>query len=48
MSKKTEIPPTEDKRPEISAPSEVAGGLPSIFSSMKHAVGEMGLILGNK
>lgn len=48
MSKKPEIPPTEDKRPEISAPSEVAGGLPAIFSSMKHAVGEMGLIRGNK
>ena len=48
MKKKPEIPPTEDKRPEVSAPKDVAGGLPAIISSMKHAVGEMGVIRGNK
>src|ERR1700733_5912712 len=48
MTKKPEIPPTEDKRPEVSHPSDVAGGLPAVLSSMKHALGEAGVFRGTK
>ncbi|MBC7466455.1 MAG: FdhF/YdeP family oxidoreductase [Bdellovibrio sp.] len=46
--KKPELPPLEDKRPEVSAPKVSAGGIPAIVSSMKHAIGEAGLIRGTK
>lgn len=45
-SKKPETPPLENKRPEVSKPSTIAGGLPAVFSSMKHAFDEMGPIRG--
>lgn len=43
-----EIPPTETARPEIGKPKRVAGGIPAIVQSMKHAVGEAGFIRGNR
>lgn len=48
MSKKPELNPLETKGPEISASKESAGGVPAIFSSMKHALGEAGVIRGTR
>jgi molybdopterin-dependent oxidoreductase alpha subunit len=46
MSKKPEIPPIENKRPEVSSPQDSAGGLPAIISSMKFAMIEAGPLRG--
>lgn len=45
MSEITEAqPPLEATAPEVSTPKEVAGGLPAIISTMKHAYREMGVV----
>jgi molybdopterin-dependent oxidoreductase alpha subunit len=44
----TQTPPLEEKRPDISAPSARAGGIPAVLNSMKHAIGEAGLVRGTK
>jgi molybdopterin-dependent oxidoreductase alpha subunit len=36
-------PPLESEGPEVTAPGQVAGGLPAIVSTMKHAAAAMGL-----
>ncbi len=46
--KKPEITPNESKRPVVSKPKEVSGGLPAVFSSMKHIFEEVGPIRGTK
>lgn len=35
--------PTEEKSAEVGVLSEAAGGIPAVMSSMRHALGEMGL-----
>jgi molybdopterin-dependent oxidoreductase alpha subunit len=48
MKKKTEHTRTEEKKPGITKPEEVAGGLPAVVSSMKHALGEAGVVRGSR
>jgi molybdopterin-dependent oxidoreductase alpha subunit len=48
MQKKAELNPLETTRPEISAQKTSAGGFPAIISTMKFAIGEAGLIRGNR
>jgi molybdopterin-dependent oxidoreductase alpha subunit len=39
-------PPLEPKPPELGPVQEVAGGIPAVLSSLKHAWGEMGAVRG--
>ena len=48
MKKTAQTPPLEHKRPEITHPKDVAGGIPAVISSMKHIIGEVGMLRGNK
>ena len=44
--KKPELTQTEEIRPVIARPKEIAGGIPSIIESMKHVFGESGMVRG--
>jgi anaerobic selenocysteine-containing dehydrogenase len=46
--KKAEITPDEQTRPQVSAPSPAAGGMPAIVHSLRHALGEMGPARGTR
>jgi len=50
LSKKSnpELTPPEQNVPQVGAPKEVAGGIPAVISTMKHAVGKMGLVKGTR
>jgi molybdopterin-dependent oxidoreductase alpha subunit len=41
-------PPLEPKPPDVGPMQEVAGGVPAVLSSLKHAWGEMGAIRGTQ
>ncbi|MCP3103521.1 FdhF/YdeP family oxidoreductase [Myxococcus sp. K15C18031901] len=41
-------PPEESTPPRVDAPSQVAGGIPAVISTMKHAWGEMGAVRGTR
>jgi molybdopterin-dependent oxidoreductase alpha subunit len=41
-------PPEEPRPPEVGPVPEVAGGIPAVVSTMKHAWGEMGPVRGTK
>ncbi|NVJ23768.1 FdhF/YdeP family oxidoreductase [Myxococcus sp. AM011] len=41
-------PPEESKAPLVGLLSEVAGGIPAVISTMKHAWGEMGAVRGTR
>ena len=43
-----ELPPTEAERPILSDVPEVAGGVAAIISSMRHALGQAGLVRGTR
>jgi molybdopterin-dependent oxidoreductase alpha subunit len=44
----SEIPPTERERPTLHRVPEAAGGVPAIVNSLKHAIGEAGLVRGTR
>jgi len=43
-----EIPPTEPERPTLGHVPAAAGGMPAIVSSMRHALGQAGLVRGTR
>lgn len=46
--KRPESTTLEDQRPLVGPPKKIAGGIPAIISSMKHAIGEAGMIRGTR
>jgi molybdopterin-dependent oxidoreductase alpha subunit len=44
----SEITPSEALRPLVSKPKNVAGGLPAIVSSMRHTLGQAGVLRGTR
>ncbi|MET0385379.1 MAG: FdhF/YdeP family oxidoreductase [Polyangiales bacterium] len=47
-SRTSALSPTESERPSVSKPSLVAGGVPAILSSLRHAFGEAGVARGTR
>ncbi|MCE9673551.1 FdhF/YdeP family oxidoreductase [Myxococcus stipitatus] len=41
-------PPEEPEPPRVAPPARVAGGVPAVVSTMKHAWGEMGAVRGTR
>ena len=42
------VAPADEPRAKVSTPPSIAGGLPAIVNSMKHAIGEAGLLRGTR
>jgi molybdopterin-dependent oxidoreductase alpha subunit len=47
-SEPAEVPPTEPERPTLGSVPAAAGGVPAIVSSMRHALGEAGVVRGTR
>src|SRR5262245_16233534 len=43
-----EVPPTEEARPTLGRVPTVAGGIPAIVQSMRHALGQAGMMRGTR
>lgn len=48
MNKRPELTPLEEKKPDVGASKDVAGGIPAIVSSMKHVFTESGVVRGTR